>query len=82
MAANWGWVMAPTHPVFAMKNSSSARTDRVLVVTPTAPRVAQAYQASTISGQLSAWMRTLSPGPHPRPASPTAMRRTSSQNSA
>ena len=53
------------HPVFRMKNSSSAWTERVLVVTPTAPRVAQAYQARTISGQLSAWMRILSPFPTP-----------------
>ena len=73
---------APTHPVFRMKNSSSARTERVLVVTPTAPRVAQAYQASTISGQLSAWISTLSPGATPRPASPAAMLWTSCQNSA
>ncbi len=80
--AYWGCVTAPTHPVLAMKNSSSARTDRVLVVTPTAPTVAHAYQASTISGQLSAWISTLSPAVTPRPARPTAIRRTSNQNSA
>jgi hypothetical protein len=81
-AANLGCVTAATQPVFLMKNSSSARTDLVLVVTPTAPTAAQAYQASTISGQLSEWMRTLSPTPTPRPLRPTASCRTADQNSA
>jgi hypothetical protein len=70
--------MVPTQRVFWMKNSSSARTERVLVVTPTAPTVAQAYQASTISGQLSAWMRTLSSTDTPL----AARSRTSDQNCA
>ena len=38
----------------------------MLVVTATAPTVAQASHASTISGQFSAWMSTSSPGPMPR----------------
>ena len=80
--ANDAWVTAATQPVFAMKNSSSAWTDRVLVVTPTAPTTAHAYQASTISGQLSAWRSTRSPWRTPRAARPAAMLRTSCQNSA
>ena len=52
MRANRGWVMAPMQPVFRMKNSSSDRTDRVLVVTPTAPSVAQAYRPHDLGAVL------------------------------
>ena len=44
-------------------------------------REAQAYQASTASGQLSAWISSLSPTPMPRAARPAATRATSSANS-
>ena len=80
--AYWGWVMAPTQPVFSTKNRISSSTLRVFVVTPTAPRVAHAYHARTISGQLSEWMSTLSPATTPRRASPAARLRTEAQNSA
>ena len=57
--------------------SISAPTDFVLVVTATAPSVAQASHASTISGQFSEWMSTLSPLAMPRAARPAARPRTS-----
>ena len=60
----------------------SAATLRVLVVTATAPTVAQAYQARTISGLLSQWMTTLSPLVMPRAARPAARRRVAVRNSA
>jgi len=54
----------------------------VLVVTAIAPSSAQPYHASTISGQLSAWIITLSPLPTPRRASPAAIARASARNCA
>src|SRR5581483_11089011 len=50
-----GWVTAATQSACSTKYVISASTLRVFVVTPTAPMVAHAYQARTISGQLSAW---------------------------
>ena len=78
----WGWVIAATHPVWEMKYSTSAATLRMLVVTATAPTRAHAYQAMTASGQFSAWIRTLSPTPTPRPCRPAATERVASANSA
>ena len=71
-AANWGWVMAATAPECWMKYSISAATLRMLVVTVIPPRRATAYQAMTASGQLSEWIRTVSPSPIPRAARPPA----------
>src|SRR4051812_28246058 len=68
--ANCGWVIAATHWALLAKNAISLVTDLVLVVTATAPRVAQARKARTISGQFSEWTSTLSPTASPRPASP------------
>ena len=53
-----------------MNQPTSAGAERVLVVTATAPNVAQASHASSISGQLSAWIRTLSPTSIPRSRKP------------
>jgi len=61
---------------------TSAPTDLVFVVTATAPSVAHASHDSTISGQFSAWMSTLSPRAMPRALIPTATRRTSVSSSA
>ncbi len=76
------WVMAATHEVFSTNQAISEATERVLVVTATAPTVAQASQASTISGQLSACTSTLSPGETPRSPRPTARPSTSASSSA
>ena len=81
-STNSGWVMAATHWAFSTKYAISAATDLVLVVTPTAPTVAQASQARTISGQFSEWIRTLSSRPMPRAARPAARRRVSAHSSA
>jgi hypothetical protein len=74
--------MAATQLDFSTKYSTSTATDFVLVVTPTAPIVEQASQARTISGQFSAWIRTLSSSPMPRATRPAATRRTSVHSSA
>ena len=76
-AAYLGWVMAATQSAFSMKKRTSAATDRVLVVTPTAPATAQPSQAMTNSGLLSAWTRTRSPLEMPRRPRPAAKRHTS-----
>jgi hypothetical protein len=46
-------VIPATHCVCAAKYSTSGPALRVLVVTPTAPSIAQANQLSTSSGALS-----------------------------
>jgi hypothetical protein len=74
--------MAATAPDCWTKYSTSAATLRVFVVTATAPTRAHAYQEMTPSGQLSAWISTLSPTPTPRPCRPAATRRVASANSA
>jgi hypothetical protein len=77
-----GWVMAATQRACAAKYSTSGPALFVLVVTATAPSSAQPYQASTISGQLSAWIITRSPFPTPRRASPAPIPRASARNCA
>src|SRR5437773_2583657 len=51
--ANYASVIAPTHFVCSAKYATSDGTERVLVVTATAPTVAQASHERSISGQLS-----------------------------
>ncbi len=68
----WGWVMPATQRVWLAKYSISGPALLVLVVTPTAPSSAQANQLSTISGELSVWISTLSPLATPRSARPAA----------
>src|SRR5262249_36557590 len=77
-----GCTTAATHWALSTKYPTSAATERAFVVTPTDSSPAQANRASTASGQLSAWMSSLSPLLKPRTASPAASRRTSARNSA
>ena len=77
-----GWVTAPTQRAWEAKYSTSGPALRVFVVTPTAPIFAHAYQARTISGQLSQWIRTLSPFATPFAARPAPIRRVAASNSA
>ena len=82
IAAYCGCVIAATAPTCSAKYVTSAPTDLVFVVTATAPSVAQARNDSTISGQFSEWISTLSPLAMPRAARPAASLRTSASNAA
>src|SRR6478735_3144946 len=81
ISAYCGWVIAATQRVWLAKYSTSGPALLVLVVTATAPSRAQANQLSTISGQLSVWISTLSPSDTPRSARPAAMLLASATNS-
>jgi hypothetical protein len=81
-AAKRASTTAATQPVWPAKYEISAATERVFVVTATAPSVAHASQARSISGEFSAWMSTLSPTPRPRSRIPAAMLRVVSRSSA
>jgi hypothetical protein len=81
-SAYCGCATAATHFAWLAKYSTSGPALLVLVVTATAPSSAHPYHASTISGQLSAWIITRSPLPTPRRASPAPIARAPARNCA